>query len=343
MKSAFRARAFKSLAALFVFLMLAAVVNAQSGSVSIRVRNNDSPEAIGQAEVTLVLQGRLESSLSGYTDSSGRVTLTEVRSGAYDIVVKKDGYETSHERVFISGSTRENFFVQLKRKADTVAASRTGTISARLAGVPAHARKMYDDGVAALKEDPSRSIELFQQAIKEHPQFPDAYMMKGYAHLLKGEKVEGIAALSEAVRLDPKFGAAYLLLGKAYLDERKVIEAEQPLRDSVGYDPQSWEAHFQLARCLYNSNKTDEAFQHARRALELPGASPLTRLLLVDLYMTRNQTKDALKELEAFTKADPQSPLIPRVKKMIDKLRERVPENGPPQTQTPSQATPMNP
>jgi tetratricopeptide (TPR) repeat protein len=249
-----------------------------------------------------------------------------IRSGAYEIVVRKDGYETARENILITagigggGAGRENFFISMRRSSEA-GVGPASTVSARKAAVPEPARKAYEEGVASLKDDPAKSAEHFRRAIKEFPDYADAYMMLGYAEFRRGAKKEAVEALSKAVELDPKLARAHLLLGQIYLDDKKAAEAEKPLRQSVSLDPQSSEAHLRLAHCLYTLNNLDEALRHARHAAELPNASPLAHLLLADIYVNRKEKKEALKELEKFEKADPQSTLMPRVRQMIERLR----------------------
>lgn len=315
------------LGALLLLSPLAAPARAQratrdlrgSGGVQVNVKSFDQRDAITGAEVSLVAAGRGEATVSGFTDSSGRIAFVGV-GGAYELIVKKEGYETQRENIVIASAGRENFIVTLRRSKEG-ASPRASTVSARKAAVPEAAREAYDAGVASLQNDPAKSVEHFRRAINEFPEYAEAYMMLGYAELRRGEKGDAVAALSKAVELDPGLAQAHLLLGKIYLDDRKPKEAEKPLRQSVGLDPQSSEAHLRLAHCLYVLGKPDEALRLARRSLELPGASPLTHLLISDIHLSRDEKKEALQALEKFEKADPQSPFMPRVRERIERLR----------------------
>jgi tetratricopeptide (TPR) repeat protein len=289
------------------------------GGIQVSVRSADQRDAINGADVSLVAAGRAESVLSGFTDASGRISFTGVNPGAYEIVVRKEGYEASRERAIVGGMGRETFFIVLHRSG-AAAVGRASTVAARPA-VPEAARKAYDEGVASLQADPAKSVEHFRRAIKEFPEFAEAYTMLGYAELRRGEKAEAVAALSKAVELNPELAQAQLLLGKIYLDDNKPQEAEKPLRQSVKLDPKSSEAHLRLAHCLHLLKKPDEALSHARRALELPNASPLTHLLIAEIHESRNERKEALEALEKFVKADPQNPLMPRVRQKMEGLR----------------------
>lgn len=286
------------------------------GGIQIRVRSADQRDDINGADVSLVAAGKAESVLSGFTDASGRISFTGVNPGAYEVVVRKEGYETTRERILTGALGRETFFITLRR-SEVAGPGRASTVPA----VPEAARKAYDEGVASLQADPAKSVEHFRRAIKEFPKYAEAYMMLGYAELRRGEKGEAIAALSKAVELNPELAQAQLLLGKIYLDDKKPQEAEKPLRQSVKLDPKSSEAHLRLAHCLHLLKKPDEALSYARRALELPNASPLTHLLIAEIHESRNERKEALEALEKFVKADPQNPLMPRVRQKIDSLR----------------------
>ena len=55
-----------------------------------------------------------------------------------------------------------------------------------------------------------------------------------------------------------------------------------------------------------------------------------TYLLLVDIYQELGQPREALEALEAYVKAEPGSPLMPRVEELRKKLRQAVAKNPSP-------------
>jgi tetratricopeptide (TPR) repeat protein len=105
-----------------------------------------------------------------------------------------------------------------------------------------------------------------------------------------------------------------------YLEEGDSSSAVSLLQESLRQNPQAWDAHFELARCYYNTGKINEALAQALLARDSPQANPVTHLLLADIYEKQNLKKEALGELEAFVKANPASPMIPRVQRTIEQL-----------------------
>ncbi len=290
----------------------------------VNVQVADSNEGgIFQAEVRLFVFGQGNPEFRNYTDGSGRVTFNGVRRGSYYLEVVKAGYESTRENVDVNPGAVESFSVRLRQLADTGArGGRPGAVTVRGLSVPAEARKEFEQGEAKLRDDPAQSIQHFRNAIKKFPGYAEAYAMLGLAYMRNRENDDAIAALNKAIELDSKLAIARTLLGKIYLEEKKFADAEKSLLESIRLDSSSWNSHYELARCYFNLGKMDQALSYARRARDLPGAASTTHLLLVDIYLRKPDERSALKELEEFAKADPQSPFMPRVQRMIDKLRK---------------------
>jgi tetratricopeptide (TPR) repeat protein len=292
-----------------------------AGTVNVRVTGEGREELIDQAEVRLLNFAAVAPTARAYTDGGGRVTFAGVRRGRYYVEVEKAGYETARESVDVAPGSSEFVAVQLRRRADSRAGgeAKPGTVSA--AAVPAAARKAYEDGLAALKTDPAKAVEHFKRAVAEFPAYAEAHAFLGLAHMRRGETADAKSTLSKAIELDPKLPVARTLLGKLLLEERKFDEAEKMLTEGVALDPAAWDAHYELARCYFNTGRLDKALAEAERAHDAQGAPSSTHLLLVDIYLRRRDRPRALRELKEFAKADPQSPFMPRVREMIERLR----------------------
>jgi tetratricopeptide (TPR) repeat protein len=187
--------------------------------------------------------------------------------------------------------------------------------------IPNAARQAYQDGVAALKDDPTKSAQYFQKAIELYPEFAQAYAMLGLAYMQQKKSPEASAALAKAISLNPKLSMAHTLMGKLWLEQRDFSRAEADLLESIRLDPQAWDSSIELARCYFNMAKLDKALEYARRANAAPQDPSGTHLLLVDIYLRRGDRQNALAELEKFAQSDARSPLMPRVQQKINELR----------------------
>ena len=284
----------------------------------------DSQETpIFQADVRLLSFGQGNSPFRSFTDGAGRVTFSGVTRGSYYVQVTKPGYDPVQERVDVSPGTAESFAIRLSPKPDARGEGRAGVVDAATLAIPADARAELEKGQATLKDDPAQSIKHFREAVRKYPKYAEAYVMLGVAYSRNKQGEEALAALRKAIEINPKLALANLLLGKLYLEDKKFKEAESSLLESIRLDPQAWNGPYELARCYFNMNKLEDALTYARRAHDAQGAPSSTHLLLVDIYLRRGERKNALSELEEFSKADPQSPLMPRVRQMIEKLSKQ--------------------
>ena len=311
------------LACLVVWLVIPERAPAQSqrSTATVSVRVSDEHEVpLDGAEVRLYPQG-FGSYASRAFSHGGMAEFGSVSRGAYEVEALKQGYETARIEIDVAPGANQTFSFNL-RKIPEEAPARVpgGAISAAALAVPGGARKEFEAGVAALQKNPGSSIGHFQKAIHEYPKYSEAYAWLGIAYM--GEKRSGDAqeVVQKAISLDPKLSLAHTVLGKLYVQEKKFSQAEPELLQSIQLDPQSWDAPFELARCYFNMGRLDEALQYGRQANAVPQASPVTHLLLVDIYLRQGDKKDALEELQTFAKVAPESPLIPRVKQRIQQL-----------------------
>lgn len=291
----------------------------ESATVDIRV-TDESEVPLDQAEVRLYAQGAGGYSLRAFT-SAGMVEFQSVGGGGYTLEVVKDSYDAHREQIDIASGITQMFSVTLRRLPNVAPRRVPGnTVSTATLAIPGSARREFEAGIAQLAKDPVGSIEHFHKAIKEYPDYSEAYAWLSLAYMQEKQNADALSAVKKAIALDPKLAMAHALLGRLYFQEKKFSEAEPELLQSIQLNPQSWDAPFELARCYFNMGKLDKSLQYARQANAVPQASPVTHLLLVDIYLRQGDKKDALEELQTFAKVAPESPLTPRVKQRIQQL-----------------------
>jgi cytochrome c-type biogenesis protein CcmH/NrfG len=299
-----------------------------TGTVTVRVSEGATEAPIFQAEVKLLSFGHMSASYWGFTDGGGHTQFPAVEHGTYRVEVKKAGYEIGEEKVDVAAGAICNVFVDLR---PTPTASNTlkylntskDTISAQEAAIPAAAKKEFEAGSVLLSSDPSASIPHFRSAVEEYPKYSKAWMTLALAYFKLKQLDDALSAARKSVEADPKLGAAYVLQGRLLVENREFKKAETALLEGLKVAPQAWDAHFELARCYYNTGDIGKALDHARQARDVPESNAVTHLLLADIYLKQNQNKEAIAELEAFAKAEPASPMLPRVQQKIATLRTR--------------------
>jgi Flp pilus assembly protein TadD len=307
-------------------LSLSPGLHAQNtGSVTVRVSDSLDESPIDHAEVRLLSFGHMNASYWGFTDGGGHMFLQAVERGQYRVEVKKMDYDLGVEQVDVAPGQSQIVLVRLNLTPPETfkPAGLPGTISARDAAIPAAARKEFDAGSKTLATDPQSSADHFRKAVEQYPNYAEAWMYLALAQLKLSKRLDALQAVRKAIEADPKFSKAYTLQGRLLLEDRDFEKAETVLQESIRLDPQRWDSHFEMARCYYNIGKINDALEHARQARDSPQASPIVHLLLADIYLKLDQKNEALAEMEAFAKADPASPMLPKVQQKIASLRAK--------------------
>jgi len=311
------------LVALALFACTPILCAQTAGIVTVRVSDLADESPIDQAEVKLLSFGHMSASYWAFTDGGGHLSFQAVQRGSYRVEAKKAGYDLGVEQVDVAPGQSHVVLVRLRLTPpkNSGPSPTLGTVSARDAAIPSAARKEYDAGTARLASDPSGGITHFRKAIEQYPKYADAHLMMAIAFLKLNRPDDAAISVDKAIEVDPKFGRAYVLRGRLLLERSDFGKAEAALNESLRLDPKAWDTHFQLARCYYNTDRIDLALEQAREARDLPDSSPITHLLLADIYLKQDQKKEAIAELEAFAKAEPASSMLPRIQQKIAKLR----------------------
>src|SRR5713226_2268472 len=292
---------------LVILLLAGPVVHAQrrAGSVDVRVGDAADESPIPKADIRLYVFSEGNFSRQGYADAGGRYTFLGVAPGAYKVVAQQIGYETASEQVEVFPGGTYSVNLSLRRKESTPAAKPGRSVSSAALSIPREAQKEFEAGRASLATDPSVSIPHFRKAIELYPKFAEAHVFMAAAYLKLQRRGDAIDATDQAIQADPAFSQAHTLRGRLWVEDREFKKAEASLKESLRLEPGAWDAHFELARCYYNLNRLLEALDQARQARDLPQCIAAVHLLLADIYLKLDMRKEALVEMEAFTKADP--------------------------------------
>jgi tetratricopeptide (TPR) repeat protein len=318
--------AYKILWRTAILLSLSFDLCAQTGTLTVKVRDVSSEEPVAQAEVTLATFGGGAQGQRGFTDKTGAVTLAGVPAGNYYLDVRAQRYLPSHESIDIPVGAMQAADVSLRPDKKLATSDRPGlAASAADLAAPKDARKQFDDGMKRIQTDPEEATRHFQKAIDLYPQFARAYAMLGAAQFQLKQLDAAEQSARKAIAIDPNFALAHMLLGKVEVQKEQYAQAEPELLEAIRLDPAGWEAPFQLARCYTSMRQYDKAMTYGLRAHQVKGSPATTHLLMVDIYSATHDTAGALRELEEFAIADPQSPYMAVVRKKMDALKRAQP------------------
>jgi thioredoxin-like negative regulator of GroEL len=291
----------------------------QTGGVTVRVVD-DREVPMSFAEVRLYVFGRGNYSFRGIS-SGGIVDFRDVSAGAYILEVAKLDYMTYRERLDIASGASTMVTVTLQPvKAEPAPASSSPTVSVESLAVPAAARKEFEAGLKAIGRSAEQCLGHLRKAVKRYPEYAEAYAWMGVAYLQKKQPADALKAAQKAIALDPRLAMAHVVVGKVHFQARKFNLAEPELKTAVELDPGSWQAPFELSRCYFNMGQMEKALEYARQAHADPEAPATTHLLLVDIYLRTGDRAGAIHELDEFAKAEPSSPVLPRVRAMRKRL-----------------------
>ena len=186
--------------------------------------------------------------------------------------------------------------------------------------IPAAALKelrMFQEKFTAGKlEDASKHAE---KAIRIYPQLGGAHYNLGlcYARLNRYDKA--VVELQTAAELDAHLVPPRVTLAELFLIQGKYSEGEAAARSALDLDPVNRVARYFLARNLVSAgHETAEAIELLEKSREeFPGA----RLSLANIYLKKNATDDAVKELREYLQ-QPNAPQKDRIACVVEKLRQ---------------------
>src|SRR5229473_2850931 len=147
-----------------------------------------------------------------FTDSSGTTTFTGFPRGSYIVRAAHSGYQTNEVSVdFRRGDALQSVEISLSPLEKDQPGKPGSSIAVQDLRIPENARKEFERGTKLLneKKQPRESIAAFEKATELFPQYADAFLFLGTAHLQLGEAASGRGAktrqqgLALAVRTRP--------------------------------------------------------------------------------------------------------------------------------------------
>jgi Flp pilus assembly protein TadD len=200
----------------------------------------------------------------------------------------------------------------------------SSVIDARVAAIPAEARKEFYAGQRAVKRNNfARAIPHLQKAVSLYPRYAEAYQLLGVAQLQTNQGPQAESSLVKALEIEDRMPQAQYLLGVLYAMTNRANLAEKPLSRFADLDPQNPDAHFELAKVCFALNKFSDAEMHARKSIALNESNSGVHITLGYALLRQNKPEDAKQAFQQFLKLDPNSPMAADVKNMIAQIDNR--------------------
>jgi tetratricopeptide (TPR) repeat protein len=333
-------RASLHLPLLLIFLAVPSLLYAQRSGMGGRVSGGVIDVQVRYASGAPGPSGihvRLESPESGsagdcQTIEGGKCVFNVPSSGVYMVRMTERGYKDVSVRVELIGNSRGFATLELKpvpgeappeAAADVSEGLSGGSVSAADLSVPENARREFEKGQSALKDNKLDSgISHLRKAIKLYDAFPSAYTLLGTAYLEQKSWKDAETALQKATSLDSKSGEAYLALGAVFNQTKDFLKAETALLRGLELKPDAPGGHYELAKTYWALGRWQEAAPHARKAVsDIPDlASP--HVLLGNILLKENNPQGALQEYQEYLRLDPNGSMAPGARQMIEKLQK---------------------
>jgi Flp pilus assembly protein TadD len=204
-------------------------------------------------------------------------------------------------------------------------APHTSIVDARVAAIPAEAKKEFDAGQKAVNaNDFAGAIPHLQQAIILYPRYAEAYQLLGVAQLQTHQGLQAESSLVKALEIEDRMPRVQYLLGVLYAKTNRANLAEKPLSRFADLDPKNPDAHFELARVCFALKRFPDAEMHARRSIELNETNTGVHTVLGYALLRQNKPEEAKRAFEQFVRLDPNSPMADAVKVVISQIDDRA-------------------
>jgi tetratricopeptide (TPR) repeat protein len=261
------------------------------------------------------------------TDGNGGATFDGVGSGRYQVQVNGPDVETTKSEIFETGGTQggpyitEHIEVRLTEKADANAPGPALTVV-----IPEAARQEFNLGSKEMdKKHWEEAKDHFQKATAAFPKYAEAFSSLGLVEIQLKDSKNAVEAFRSATQIDPTQQQANLYLGQFYYENKQYKEAEPYLLHAAADQRKSAQLLTALANTQMQNGESDLALANARKVLSLADHKQfaISHLIVAQALTGKGKDDEIAKEYEQYLKEAPDSPMAPRVKDALAKLKSK--------------------
>jgi tetratricopeptide (TPR) repeat protein len=217
------------------------------------------------------------------------------------------------------------------------------TVSATLYTAPKDARKAYEKGLEAEKNNKFEDArKYFERAVETYPQHANAWFHLGTMLQKDSQNDAALNAYTKATTADSKFLPPYLALTSLAGAAENWTEVLSLTNHILEGDPLNYpSAYFYSSFANYKLKKFDDAEKTALRAvrLDVQNRIPQLHLLLAEIYSHKSDYANAVSEMQTYLKVAPNAKNADQVKEQIaryEKLQAPPLNAQPSATETPN-------
>ena len=260
------------------------------------------------------------------TDGNGGATFDGVGSGRYQVQVDGPNIETTKGEIFETGGSQGPYITEHieVRLTETAGAETARPAIAQI--VPEAALQEFNLGSKEMDKKHWEEAKVhFQKAIAAFPKYAEAFNNLGQVEIQLNDGKNAVEAFRSATQIDPTLQQANLYLGQFYYDNTQYKEAEPYLLHAVADQPKSAQLLTALANAEMQNGETDLALANARKVTALPDHKQfaISHLIVAQALTGKGKDDEIAKEYEEYLKEAPDSPLAPRVKDALAKLKSK--------------------
>lgn len=260
-------------------------------------------------------------------DGNGSATFDKVTSGRYRVRVSGGDIETTTSDLIEAGGSLGGPYI-----TETIQVRFTNPATAGVGGgalavvVPEPAQKEFKLGLKEMdKKRWEEAKDHFQKAIAAFPKYAEAFNNLALAEIQLKDGKDAVESYLSATQIDPTLQQANLYLGQFYYENKKYKEAEPYLLRSAADQPKNAQALTALANVQLQNGETDLALSNARKVSSLPDHKQfaISHLIVAQALTGKGKDDEIAMEYETYLKEAPDSPLAPRVKDELAKLKTK--------------------
>jgi len=261
------------------------------------------------------------------TDGNGGSTFDGVGSGRYQVQVSGPDVETTKSETFETGGSQGGpYITEHIEVRSTQTAGAEGARPAIAPIVPKAARQEFNLGSKEMdKKHWEEAKDHFQKAIAVFPKYAEAFNNLGQVEIQLKDGKNAVEAFRSATQIDPTLQQANLYLGQFYYENTQYKEAEPYLLHAAADQPKSAQLLTALANTEMQNGESDLALANARKVPSLPEHKQfaISHLIVAQALTGKGQDDEIAKEYEEYLKEASDSPLAPRVKDALAKLKSK--------------------
>jgi len=283
--------------------------------------------------VLISLEMRGSAVTSTYNDEGGRVGFYNLAANEYKITVNDDAYEPFSTTVEVDPTKSPVCFVQITliptaRAKDDPLASRVEGSNPFLVDLSDYYRQFPKKTIQEFKKgveadhhgNQDQAIEHYQKALSISPGFYAAHNNLGTLYLSRQDFNAAQTQFEAALKGNQNDGQAYFNLGNVFLLTRQYDAAEREISEGLRRRPDSAFGLFLQGSLYSRTGQPALAEKSLLNALQFDATMSQAHLQLVNLYVQQKRTPDAIKELEAYLKAFPDTPFSPKARELLKRL-----------------------